>query len=339
MDVIQTRGPLVETRHVISVVAMRDEVVVWQSGPPLMSPWRSCGKPWQLRASLQALGAPELGDADLAIGASSHSGQDFHVARVRALLERFGANEDDLRCGAEAPAHAATAARLAREGLPCLAVHNDCSGKHTYMLAAAVNQGWARDYRDPSHPLQALVLEQFRLATDESPAVGVDGCGVPVPGLTVLGMARAWSRLAAQMDRYVNGPRSAGPSRGEQRSDPLLAKIGWAMARHPLLVSGDDRLDLAVANAAVDPIVCKVGARGVYGIALPRTRLGIAIKVQDGDEDALGAAIPAVLAAVAPLAWRQPASWPWSVVTNVSGAVVGARSVDKLSLPSGAIGA
>ena len=339
MDILQTRGPLVETRHVISAVAMRDDVVVWQTGPPLISPWRSCGKPWQLRASLEALDTPDLGDADLAIGASSHSGQEFHVARVRALLERFGADEADLRCGAEAPAHLATATRLQREGQPCLAVHNDCSGKHAYMLGAAVHQGWDLDYRAPSHPLQKLVLEQFRLASDEEPAIGVDGCGVPVPGLSVIGMARAWSRLASHMDRYVNGPRSAGPGRGERGFDPLLAKIGWAMARHPRLVSGDDRLDLAVATAAIDPIVCKVGARGVYGIALPRTRLGIAIKVQDGDEDALGAAIPAVLAAVAPLAWRRPAVWPWFIVTNVVGDEVGARSVDKLSLPSGTIGA
>jgi L-asparaginase II len=54
------------------------------------------------------------------------------------------------------------------------------------------------------------------------------------------------------------------------------------MARHPFMVGGTDRLCTALGRTTGGRIVGKLGAEGVYGMAVPEAGLGIALKVQDG---------------------------------------------------------
>jgi L-asparaginase II len=263
------------------------------------------------------MGDPILPAEDLAIGASSHSGQDGHLARIRALLERFGSRESELLCGAEPPAHRTTREALIKADDPALDLHNDCSGKHAFMLGACHHQGWSLAYRDPEHPLQQRIIAQTASWTGETPDLAVDGCGVPTFIVSVAGMARAWARLATvTTDGHFRGA-----------SDPRGQSIGHAICDHPWLTSGDERIDLAVAQRACEPLAGKIGARGVFCISLPTRRIGIALKVLSGDEDALAVAIPAVLDQVAPGAIRAVDRWPWAEVRNVVGRRVGVRVV------------
>jgi L-asparaginase II len=341
MQVLQRRGGFVETVHRVRAVAVVAPVsgpphIAWETGAPTTSPWRSAGKPLQLLGSLLEMEAgrcdpagshespqvPELASwsaESLALGASSHSGQPGHVARVRALLAGFGLDAADLRCGAESPAHAPTARELTRAGEDPSALHNDCSGKHTFMLGACVARGWDREYRPLEHPLQQAIRAHVIRLCGETPGAAVDGCGVPVWVLSVAGMARAWAHMSAEM---------AAPM-----ADPVLGRIGHAMAAHPWLVSGDDRLDLALAEGATETWVGKVGAGGVFCISLPERRLGIAIKVETGNTSALAVAVEAVTRAVAPGALGPLGDFPWRVVRNVVGDRVGDRVV---MAPSGA---
>jgi L-asparaginase II len=141
----QTRAGHVETVHPISAVAFDGERAVWSVGPPIETFWRSSCKPLQLLVSLREL-APDvvraLAPEDLAIGAASHSGQPVHVARVSALLERFTLVQEGLRCGAHAPTHDGARSALIAAGAAPSNLHNNCSGKHTYMLAATTARGW-----------------------------------------------------------------------------------------------------------------------------------------------------------------------------------------------------
>lgn len=314
MHVRQTRGQTTETVHELRAVAFLDGEVCWATGPETRSPWRSAAKPLQLTCSIEAIqearGDQVIDDRDLALGASSHSGQDFHVSRVRELLTRYGLVEEQLLCGAEAPAHRATMESLIRNGRDFQAIHNDCSGKHTFMLAACRAKSWPLEYLEPTHPLQERILEAARAWSSEQPALAVDGCGVPTLCLSIEGMARAWSRLATSMSRDDNS---------------LIGRIGWAMANHPRLTSGDQRLDLAVVQGASEPMAVKIGANGVFCLALPRRRTGIAIKCLTGDEDALAVAIPAILELAAPGSWNPRTPWAWREVRNVVGRLVGRR--------------
>ena len=54
------------------------------------------------------------------------------------------------------------------------------------------------------------------------------------------------------------------------------ATLGWAMARNPWWTSGDGRLDLDIAAGARVPLVGKIGAQGIFCLAIPHLRLGLA---------------------------------------------------------------
>lgn len=330
MLVVQRRGAVVETQHPVRVVAARAgetaAEIVAETGPHIRSPWRSAAKPFQLAASLEALGDPMLESIDVALGASSHAGQEGHVAHLRGLLAAFGLDESGLLCGAEPPLHRGSAEELLRRSMSPAALHNDCSGKHSFMLAACTRQGWDLDYRPSGHPLQRRVMEIIAEAAGETPDLAIDGCSIPTAALSIDGMARAWARLAGAMAEAGDPwPDPVMPARPADAMTTRLAGIGWAMARHPWWTSGDERLDLAVARAVRAPMVGKIGAQGIFCMAFPTLRLGVAIKVQSGDEDALAVATDAVCAEVLGADWQPYAPWPAAVVRNVVGWSVGER--------------
>jgi L-asparaginase II len=302
-----SRGGRVESEHPVSAALVQDGAVRWAVGPDISSFWRSACKPLQLLTALGELSpgvVTELSEEDLAVGAASHSGQPHHVARVGSLLERFGIAEEELRCGAHWPVHEPSARQLRA----CRAIHNNCSGKHTFMLAACQARDWSRDYLPAEHPLQVRNRSTVERWGGAPVDIAVDGCGVPTFHTTLSSQARAFSRLAVEM----NG-------------DSLAGRIGRAMAAHPEYTSGDDRLDLAVVRQAREPLAAKVGAEGLFCIARPATGQGIAVKVHSGQEAALAVAVRAVLDEVAP--GVMDGDWPWWTVRNVAGKVVGERRV------------
>ncbi len=316
--IVQTRGPCTESVHPFSAVGVRDGQIVFRCGDEVSTTWRSAAKPFQLATSLQLLGDPELSEAELAIGASSHSAQPTHLEVVRAILTHFDIPEAGLRCGAHAPIHQASAEAILRAGGQFTDLHNNCSGKHAFMLAAALKRGWDPDYRPLSHPLQVRIRSFIETCTGTLVEPALDGCGVPTFGLPLHGIARAWAVLANAI--------AAGPD-AERDDVRRLARIGTAMAVRPDLVSGDGRLDLVVVQHAREPMAVKIGAQGVFCLALPERRLGLAIKVHSGSSEALAAAVAYVLAQAAPGAWRPPEPWPLAEVRNVVGDLAGAWRV------------
>lgn len=301
-----TRNGLVETVHPVSAVLIEGGAVRWSVGEDIASFWRSASKPFQLLNSLNCLPdtlVDSLDERALAIGTASHSGQTEHTDAVASLLTRFDLGAGQLQCGTHPPSHEATARTVP---VPTV-LHNNCSGKHTFMLAACAAQGWQRDYRPPDHPLQARNHALLDDLAGMHHGVGVDGCSVPTFHTSLSGQARAWAAIAEAM---------AG------RGDPRLGRIGWAMQREPFLVSGTHRLDLAVCQASEAPIACKIGAEGLFCIASPSGYQGLAVKVHTGNTEALAVAVRAVLAKVG-LPLRGP--WFWDTVRNVRNAEVGER--------------
>lgn len=307
----QSRGGLVETVHPISAIVHDGERVVWSVGPPLHTFWRSSCKPFQLLNSLSQLDpsvVAALAPEDLAVGSASHSGQAHHVERVRALLDGFGLTQDGLRCGAHAPTHEGSRSALVAAGHAPSVLHNNCSGKHTFMLAAARARGWDADYLPFEHPLQQGNAEVLRAWGGAELQHAVDGCGIPTFHAPLDSMARAFAGLAHQM----------------RDPDSLLGRIGRAMAEHPEYVSGDQRIDLAVTRGAAEPLACKIGAEGLFCIALPGRGVGVVVKCHTGQDAPLAVAVRAVLDRVAPGVLPVD-RWYWEIVKNVAGRVVGER--------------
>ncbi|MBU6213416.1 MAG: asparaginase [Actinomycetales bacterium] len=266
------RNGVVESRHSGAVSVVRGGVEVAHSGDTGATMFaRSSLKPFQLVAMLDAgLSQGPWSAADLAVMASSHSGQAEHLEQVRSILARVGLSESDLRNTPALPMDPAARQDLREQGVTAKAsLFGDCSGKHAAMLATCVVNRWPRDsYLDPAHPLQERIRATIEAYTgDRADHTAVDGCGAPLFSGTTAGLARGLAMLA-----------DAEPTSN-------AARVANAMREHPVLVAGRGR-DVTAAMQATPGLLVKDGAEGVLAGALhsadsnPAT--GFAIKVADG---------------------------------------------------------
>ncbi|MEO7126346.1 MAG: asparaginase [Nakamurella sp.] len=269
-----------ESRHFGSLVALAaDGSVRARLGAPeqVVLP-RSSVKPIQALASVLA-GAPLAGKS-LAIAAGSHTGQDEHVALVREILNASGLTEEELGCPPDMPEDAETRRRLIREGVGPQRVRMNCSGKHSAMLAACVASRWPTDtYLDPTHPLQQLISTTLAERAGEPIGhVAVDGCGAPLLGVSLIGLARAIRSLV------MDAPGTPGRA------------VVDAMREFPFYVAGAGHVN-TVLMETVPGVVCKGGAEGVI-VAASASGCAVAAKVIDGSPRATTAIVLAALQAL-----------------------------------------
>ncbi|MGN6390779.1 MAG: asparaginase [Gemmatimonadales bacterium] len=282
-----TRGDLVESVHRVSlaVVGSDGRLVASAGDPSRVAFWRSSAKPFQAMPLVDDGAADALGitPAELALACASHSSEPRHLEVAAGLLRRIGAGEEQLACGPHPPISPAVAARVMREGISLTPIWSNCSGKHAGMLALARHHRWPwAGYERPGHPVQDRVLREVARWTGiraEAIPTATDGCAVVTFGLPLSAMAAAWARLGVE------------PGEGPRR-------IREAMTAHPDLVAGTGRLCTDLMGALPGRILAKIGAAGVYCATLPELRLGLALKVADGDSDVSGIALLATLAAL-----------------------------------------
>src|SRR5262245_1864929 len=154
---------------------------------------RSSNKPMQAVGMLRA-GLRLADPGDLALASASHSGQEFHISRVRALLRSVNLDESALRCPPDLPLDEAARSAVLRAGGVKDRVSMNCSGKHTAMLLTCLAAGWPTEgYVDPDHPLQVRLRDAVEsFAGEPVAAIGTDGCGAPLMAISLTGLARAF---------------------------------------------------------------------------------------------------------------------------------------------------
>jgi L-asparaginase II len=285
----QVRGGVVESRHRGSIVEVAADGSVRRmlGDPETVVNLRSAVKPFGLVALVQAGGIDEfdLSDAELAMMAGSHSGEDLHVRTLQAVFRRAGVSQHLLACGSDgAPLDTLTAARLARDGEKPGPLRHMCSGQHASMLLLCRINDWPADeYWRSDHPVQLLyasVVARAFATTPEMLTTSVDACGVPTYAFPLYEVARAFAFLADP----------AGLPEADSRAElaGALTRIRAAMLANPDFVAGSrDRLDTSVMKALPGRVVAKGGAEGLRGFAiLPVARgagaAGLAIKIEDG---------------------------------------------------------
>ena len=253
-----TRGGIVEARHAVHAVAVRDGRLELAAGDPeLVSFLRSSAKPLQALPVVRA--RPELDDEQIALMCASHLGSAAQLQVVRRLLADAPATEGELEC----------------DSGPAPIEHN-CSGKHAGFLALCRAAGWtSQGYRLAGHPCQHAMLREVASAADVDPAsipTAVDGCGVLTFALPLERAAHAFSRLFA----LESGERVVG-----------------AMRAYPDLLRGPVATDVLLVKA-LDGGVATGGAEGLMCVASP-DGLGICLKVADGSFRAIAPALAHVL--------------------------------------------
>ena len=271
-----TRGDIVETiqRGHLAIVDTRGRLLASAGDANAVSYMRSSAKPLQALMVGQSGAAARYGISGelLAICCASHNGEPGHVAAARAVLQRADVSEAALQCGIHPPKYVSAAAELWRSGGEPTALHNNCSGKHAGMLAAAqALDAPLEGYTRPDHPVQQGILSAIAALSGvraEDIPLGIDGCSVPVHALPVSAMARAYAYLADP---------SAAPEYA-----PLLTAIAEAMATHPWYIAGTDGADTQMMERAGGRLVVKGGAEGVLCVAVRGAGVGLALKIESG---------------------------------------------------------
>ncbi|WP_344220090.1 asparaginase [Kribbella sancticallisti] len=271
------RSGFVESRHFGLAVALDpDGKQVFGAGEvdAVVLP-RSTAKPLQAVGCIVA--GADLSDEEAAIAAGSHTGENRHVALVDGILGSVGLDREALGCPPDRPEDEATRFRLIAEGVGPEKVRMNCSGKHAAMLKATVARGAdPAAYLTPDSPVQQILTTEIERLTEATTGiVAIDGCGAPLLGMPLSGLARAFSHLA-----------TAAPGTADRH-------VAEAMRRHPELVGGKGHQNSEVMRL-LPGVIAKGGAEGVIAMATPDGH-AVAVKVIDGNPRATTALALALL--------------------------------------------
>ena len=277
--VIQSRAGVAECEHHVRVAVWQDGKAVRTAGDVSTRVYlRSSAKPVQALACILTGAADRFAmtDAEIALACGSHGGESFHVETAAGLLTRIGLTPDALQCGAHPPVFEPAARAVWAAGGAPTALHNNCSGKHSAMLAACVASSWpTANYLDPSHPLQVLNRANVAAFAGISAAdvhVGVDGCSAPVFAVPLIAAARIFAN--------VTNRNSAD---GVPETHRVAARrVCAALRERPEMIAGTRRLDTDLLRATSGRLVSKVGAEGLWCVGVSGANAGLAVKCDDG---------------------------------------------------------
>lgn len=221
-----------------------------------------------------------LTDEELALACASHDGEPDHVRVAASMLAKAGLDGGALECGVHWPYNEAAKLALAAAGAGPTALHNNCSGKHAGFVCLGCllagdteRRTFLSGYVKPEHAVMREVGAAIEAATGvrlaDAPRA-TDGCSIPTYGIALARLAHAFARVAS----------GTGLAPGRATA---ARRLRAAVARAPFMVGGSGRLDTRVMSLFGERVFCKVGAEGMYCAALPESGLGIALKMDDGN--------------------------------------------------------
>jgi L-asparaginase II len=280
-----TRGNIVESIHfgAIAIVNANGRLLYSYGDPQTVAFLRSSAKPFQAMPFFER-GGPEkfnLTGKEKALICASHEGSDDHVHTAESIQAKTGIKEIDLQCGIHMPGDAAAYKALIARGEAPTPNRNNCSGKHTGMLALAKMRGLPMDtYLEINHPIQQDILAGFAEMCNypkDKVEVGIDGCTAPNFAVPLYNSALAFARLC-------------DPKNMQDTRSRACREITAAMTSHPEMISGHNEFDCRLMQTGKGKFVCKRGAEGFQAIGLmpgvlgeDSPGIGITFKVSDGD--------------------------------------------------------
>ena len=263
-------------------VVDRDSRLVFALGDPEQVFFtRSSIKPLQALPLVSSEARMSLGlsDEELALCCASHNGSDRHREIVAGILAKCALTKDALMCGTHWPIGDRLAKKYPLHGEDQDPLRHNCSGKHAGFLALSRHLGQPVEaYIEPQGVAQGLVREAVASACEIDAGrleVAIDGCSAPNFSMPLVKLAAGFKNLA--------------------RGDAAFSEVRAAMYAHPWLVSGEKRLDYDIARSFSGNVVNKGGAEAILAIGFREPSLGIAIKVIDGSDRALGPIVVEVL--------------------------------------------
>lgn len=304
--VVSNRGGIIESRHEVhaAVVDAAGNLLYSVGNPNRLTLIRSAAKPAQALAVVETGALEKYGfdEADLALMCASHNSEDRHVDRAKKMLASAGHVESNLRCGGHPSILPKLNQKWIKEDFKPTEVYNNCSGKHSGMLAGAKAIGAnIENYHHFDHPIQrrvqSVVEEISRLKPGEV-QWGVDGCNMATPAMPLSGLGTLFLSFAKAADDAAAGKDLSSREKG-------LARVFSAMSTYPEMVAGEERFCTLLMQAFGSSLIGKVGADACYGIGLRECEstkrlgvsgpIGIAVKMEDGNMNVLYMAMAEIL--------------------------------------------
>lgn len=290
LTVAITRGGITESRHHIHAVIVASNgarLESWGDISQVVYP-RSAIKAMQALPMIESGAAEHFGftEPEIAICCASHTGEPTHVDTVQRMLTKMGYTEQHLECGCHWPSRVEAAYALSAAGTEPDQRHNNCSGKHTGMLAHAAMIGVpSAGYIHIDHPIQKRIAQTMSEMCEvdyDTCSWSPDGCSAPTWAIPLDNLALAFAKFA--------DPSGLAPVR--QRACRTLFD---AVVRHPFMVAGTGRYCTNMMGILGEKVFLKVGAEGVYIAAIPELKLAIALKCLDGATRAAESVMTALL--------------------------------------------
>lgn len=286
-----TRGNLVESRHHgMAVVVDGDGKILFSAGDIESGVFpRSACKAMQALPLVEsgAADAYGFGNRELALACSSHNGEDAHVELAASMLAKAGRDVNVLECGAHWSSDQATLIHQARTLEKPIALHNNCSGKHSGFVCACCHMDVdTQGYVGYDHPLQQEIRTTMQALTGavlSHETCGTDGCSIPTYAVPLKGLAHGFAKMAT------------GTGLEPLRAKSAKRLIDACMAE-PFYVAGTGRTCTRLMQVSPGRIFAKTGAEGVFVAALPESGIAMAVKCEDGTTRAAEAMIAALLA-------------------------------------------
>jgi len=278
-----TRGRVVESTHFgsIAVVDSTGKLLHSYGDPYGVAFLRSSAKPFQALPFVERGGVEHfnLTQRELALACSSHETAQIHLDAVQVMQEKIGIHENDLQCGPHLPGDSDKLRQVIQQNIIPTRNFNNCSGKHTAMLAHAKMRGLPIDtYLTREHPIQQDILSTFAEMCGldrEKVELGTDGCSAPNFAVPLFNAALGMAHLC--------DPRTLREARAA-----ACRKITSAMSAYPEMVSNYGEFDCELMKTCAGRVITKRGAEGFQIIGLMpgvygEYGVGIAFKVTDGD--------------------------------------------------------
>ena len=214
---------------------------------------RSAVKPMQvmpllIEASKQNI---EFSLKEIALFASSHSGQKEHTDFIYSVANKYVINLDNLLCGPQRPFHEETADLIIRKGNNFTNLHNNCSGKHLSMLIFSKILGEKQnEYCQLTHKTQEIIKDYFIEIFDTNDiGFGIDGCGLPAIKLKVTNYLKSIQKMK------------------DSSSSEIWNNVFSAYIKYPTIIGGEHRTDTNIIINSKHNLIAKSGAEGVLFVS------------------------------------------------------------------------
>lgn len=276
------RGNTVETKHKIHAIILQGhDVLLCFGNDQIIIPMRSSAKPFMVCKQLELCreAGIDLSDAQISLMVSSHNGENEHRDIVESILKLSDSTYDDLFCGTHLPFYDWLFDDFFNEkDLKKRQLFHNCSGKHAGMLLLSkLIKSSKHGYWKAEHPVQQLITSSVKdlinISRKDPFSLALDGCGVPTYCITLHKMAEAYQHLYK-----------------DDRLSPVLS----AVLREPYMIAGKGRVETEIIHHC--GFFAKSGSDGIFCIAIPEKDISIALKVEDGNDDAAESAIIELLA-------------------------------------------